>query len=361
MDSKLKLALPAVIGILAGCGESTTPGNGGPLRAETAYSFPGLGTNFVTSFDFTADGTLWATSFEGAIFRVRQGQTTRFEGAIILGGAPIDDLFIDAAGRPWVTAGSALAFHDGNAWVRQDPPGFTGLSPKVHQVALNAVGDVIVSVGDVLAGGLLLRRNGAWQAITPSNSNLQSPIVREIEVGPDGSFWIGGAMFQGRGGLARITNGVVTAVVTENNGLLYNWIDDIAFSNDRIWLGFAAPLYDVPGFADGGLQSIPLGGGAPSTKFPAETGLGSNRVASVVVAENGEVWFTTGLDEDSGCKTCLSSVGVLGTDGEFTVISSINSIIAPNEFMPQIRQGPDGGIYVLRASQNDIIRVSRRP
>lgn len=359
MDSRLKLALPAIIGIAAGCGESTAPRNEGPLRVETAYDFPGLGTNFIMNFDMAPDGTLWVTSFEGTIFRVRQGQTTRFEGAIILGGAPVNDLFIDGAGRPWVTAGSALAFYDGNTWVRQELPDFMGMAPKVQQVALNPAGDVLLTVGDVDAGGLLLRRNGVWQVITPFNSPLQSPIAREIAVAPDGSFWVGAAMFQGRGGLTRISNGVVTGILTETNGLLYNWIDDIAFSNDRAWIAYEAPIYDVPGFADGGLQSMPLNGGQISTLFPAEAGLGSNRVRSVVVASSGEVWFTTGLDEDSSCQTCVSSVGVLGTDGAFTVISHINSSIAPNEFMPQIRQGPDGEIYVLRASQNDIIRVSR--
>jgi hypothetical protein len=359
MHITTRLALFASLA-LTGCAETPLQPAGAPLRIETAYSFPNLGTNFVTNFDFAPDGTLWAVTFEGRIFRIRQGVVTPFDGALILGAAPVWDLFIDKLGQPWITAGSAVAFYDGSTWTRQEPPDFMGLAPKAGQIALNSAGDVMLGVGDVTAGGLMLRRNGTWQAITPQNSMLPSPTAREIEVAPDGSFWIGLAQHQGKGGLTRITNGSISAVYSAgSSGLLYNWIDDIAFATDRIWIGFSVPIYDVPAFPDGGMQSFPIDGGSPTSRFPSEAGIGSNRVASLVVGASGEVWFTTGLDEDSGCTTCVSSIGVLDTDGTYKVISHLNSDVAPNEFMPQIRRGPDGGIYVLRASQNDIVKVSR--
>ena len=348
------------------CREPTGGGNDAPFAIETAFSFPSLAPNdFIVAFDFDAEGALWVATFEGAIIRVRNSQRTEFQAPSVLGFTPIpgiaqiEDLFIDAAGRPWVTGGRSIAVFDNGAWSVQGPPDTFGLAPRTDAIAVNQIGDILLSVGNVDAGGLLWRHNGQWTSITPKNSILPSPIVRDIEVGPDGSFWVASAMFQGRGGLIRIANGNVTVVANEQTGLLYNWIDDIDIGGGRVWLGFDVMLYDEPGYPDGGMQDLPISGGTLTTRFPFESELSSNRVRSLAWSSAGELWFTTSLDHDSVCQTCVSSIGMLDASGRFHMVSNLNYDIAVNEFLPTIREGPDGAIYIARADIDEIVRVVR--
>ena len=80
---------------------------------------------------------------------------------------------------------------------------------------------------------------------------------------------------------------------------------------------------------------------------------------SLIWSSAGELWFTTGLDEDNQCQTCLSSIGVLDASGRFEVMSHLTSPLAPNEYMPQIEKGPDGAMYVARTMPSQIVRVLR--
>jgi hypothetical protein len=353
-------ATPALFALTMGCEGPMAVSRGVPFRLEVAYSFPSLAaSDFITTFDFDGGGALWVASFDGAIIRVRNGQVTRFEAASILGAVRVQDLFIDNAGRPWVAGGESVAAFDTEVWSRQGPTDFMGLRPKVRQVAVNAAGDVLLAVGDADAGGLLLRRGERWQAITPANSSLPSPLVNEMKVGSDGSFWVASAQFQGKGGLSRLVDGQVTDVFDARSGLLYNWIDDLAIASGRIWLGFAVHIYDEPGSPDGGIQELPLGGGAPTAWYPFQSGLSSNRVRSLVWSAAGELWFTTDLDEDSECRTCLVSVGVKDATGRFHILSQLNSEVTRNEYLPAIREGPGGAIYVARAEQKQISKVVR--
>jgi hypothetical protein len=220
---------------------------------------------------------------------------------------------------------------------------------------------VLLGVGDADAGGLLLRRGGHWQAITPTNSTLPSPLVHEIEVGGDASFWVASAQFQGNGGLSRVVAGEVTSVFDRaRTGLLYNWVVVIAVAGDHVWLGFAAPIYDEPDVAEGGIQELQLGRGVPDTLYPADTRLISNRVRSLVWSKAGELWFTTSVDANEGrCRTCVSGIGVIDTARRFHILSSLNADIAPNEFLPYIREAPDGTIHVARAERGQIVKVVR--
>jgi hypothetical protein len=354
-------ATAALFALTMACRGPTAVSRGAPFRLEVAYSFPSLAaSDFITAFDFDAEGTLWVVSFEGAIIRVKNGQASRFEAASVLGAVRVEDLFIDKAGRPWVAGGGSASVFDGEVWSRQGPTDYMGLSPRVAQVAVNVEGDVLLAVGNADAGGLLLRRGEQWQAITPANSPLSSPLVHDIEVAPDGTFWVASGQFQGNGGLSHLVDGQVTDVFDRaRTGLLYNDVDDIAIAPGGIWLGFAVNIYDKPGFPDGGIQQLPLGAGPPAAWYPFQTGLSSNRVRSLVWSAAGELWFTTGLDEDPACRTCVVSIGVMDATGRFHILSHLNSDIAPNEYLPTIREGPGGTIYVARAEQKQISKVVR--
>lgn len=356
MTSRALAAPITALVLCAGCDDSTGPsGTDAPFKLEVAYEFPSLtAENFIVNFGFGGDGSLWVGTFQGSVIRVKNGQQTKFDGPSVP-VAQIRDLFIDSGGRPWIAAGNAVAVFENEAWKLQSPPGFFGLSPKVGQVAVSAAGDVLLGVGDFDAGGLLLRRGGQWQAITPFNSGLPGPITLDIDVAPDGSFWV-----VSDGGVSRIAgNEVVFALKSLASGLLYTWIDDVAIGAGRVWLGYDVPIFSVPGVPDGGMQSLSLAGGDPVSYFPYESGLSSNRVRSIVVPDNGEVWFSTTLDEDSGCKTCVSSVGFRDASGRFHVVSYLNSDLEPNAFMPWIGKGPNGDIYVAHADRNQILKVVR--
>jgi hypothetical protein len=349
-----------LLAMTLGCEKPTAPMGGGPIALEAAFSFPSLAaSDFITHFEFDSKGTLWVGTFNGAILRMRDGQVTQFDAGSILGAAHVWDLFIDSADRPWIAgATGSLAVFDHEAWSQQAPADLMGLSAKIRQVAVNAAGDVLLGVGDVAAGGLLLRHDGTWKSITPANSSLPSPLQLDIDVAKDGTFWVASDQWQGKGGLIRIAGGQITGIFnTAQPGLLYESIDDMAITPDRIWLGFAARLYDVPGAPDGGIQALSLSGGRPTSWFPFESGLGSNRVRSLIWSSAGELWFTLDLDEDSVCNTCYVGVGRLDAAGKFQVLSHFNSDIEPNEYLPEIREGPGGVIYVARANRREIARV----
>lgn len=353
------LAGTAVV-VATGCGDPTTTDPTVLFQLEAERSFPELtGDDFLTQLAFTDDGVLWATTFRGSLFRIAADGTTRFEAEAVIGAGGLHDLFIDGANRVWATAGESVAVFEGGAWTSQTPPDRMGLDPRATQVAVNGAGDVLVAMGTADAGGLLLRRDGTWQALTPDNSDLPSPIVREIAVGPDDDFWVASATLAGAGGLSRVSGGAVVAVHTIADGLLYDWIDDVGATGDGIFLGYRVMLHDVAG-PDGGLQKITATGEVLGTWHPHETGLTSSRVESLVHTSAGELWFTMGLDHHPvDCPTCYSGVGVLDAAGRLSVRSTLNSDLAPNEYLPDIAEGPGGNIYIVAADRNQVLKVVR--
>ena len=361
MAHRTLLTLLAALLLSGGCDDGTEPGPGAPFSLETAYTFTALAADdFVTDFAFAPDGTLWVTTFEGAIIRSADGEESTFHAEAIAGtGATARDLFMDGQGRPWIAAGGVVAVYHAGEWRVEGPPDPMGLAPKAQAVAVNAAGDVLVGMGDVDAGGLLLRRGGSWEALTPAASSLESPLTEAIAVGPDGSFWVAHGIWQGRGGLARIADGAVAARYTTDDGLLYNHIDALAIGDGRIWLGYGGWMFDEAG-PDGGIQAVPLDGGAPATWLPHETGRVSSRVRTLVPTSAGELWFATAIDTHAtACPGCFAGVGFIDADGAVRVVSYLDADLAPNEFLTRIREGPDGEIYVARAWRKEVARVVR--
>ncbi len=335
---------------------------GGPFALEEAYSFPELlDGDHLTHFEFDGKGHLWVTTAAGRIIRVAGGSRTSFEAYNVLGSEFLQDLFVDDLDRAWVAGGESIAVFEEGSWVPRGPDDLFGLSPVVTQVAVNAAGEVLVAAGNTTNGGLLLLRGGRWSALTPGNSDLPGPLATEIEVAPDGSFWVASAQFDGRGGLAQIVDGRVGRVLTRDDpGLLYNWIDDLAVDGDHVFLGYAVPIYNPLGVPVGGIQEVSSGGAVLGAWFPYESGLTSNRVQSLVFASRGELWFTTGREEhELGCDECSSGIGMIDSGGGLSVLSANNYGLALNEHFPQIGEGPNGRIYVLSADRNQLLRVVR--
>lgn len=360
---EMNLVRPLLAGLtvafVIGCDDPTKVGADTPFFLEEAYSFTDLAAgDFVTQFGFDGDGVLWVTTFEGTIFRIDEGETRSFDAASSIGMGRLHDLFIDGSNRAWVTAGESVAVFESGTWIPKGPAVRMGLDPVASQVAVNSADEVLVAMGSADAGGLLLFRDGTWRAITPESSDLPSPLVLEIEVAEDGSFWVASGQYQGRGGLTRIAEGSVSNVLTTGDGLLYNWIDDLAIGDREIYVGYAVPLYDLPGVPDGGLQVLSIEGEVVASWYPFESGLTSNRVRSLTYSSDGELWFATGLDEDQvGCESCFSGVGMVDAGGAFRVLSSLNSDLVPNAYLPHIGEGPNGQIYVVNADRNQILRV----
>jgi len=360
-----RVTAAAMVAILAAgssaCNDPTDVIASGPFELVTAYSFPSLaGSDFIIGFDFGADGALWVITGEGRIIRLLDGVVDRYDAADIDSTGALTDLFIDGQGRPWVAVGGSVAFFEKDQWWPAGPDDLMGLAPVRAQVAVNDAGEILVAMGDPDAGGLLLWRDGAWRLFTRENSTLASPLTQEIEVGADGSFWVAAAQWQGYGGVCHLVDGEIAAVYQKaDHGLLYNQVDDLTLGDGQVWLGYEVPIYAADG-PDGGIQALSPASGAVTDWYPAATGLASNRVGSLEWSSAGELWFTTSIDVLEGaCPDCYAAVGVLGTGGKMEVLSRANSDLDPDAYLPQIREGPDGEIYVALGGRRVIARVKR--
>lgn len=362
MMSKRNLAasLLLVVPTLSACQDPTEPTDRLPFSLEVAYSFPMLEAgDFIKRFEFESTGELWVATFEGAVIRVAEGDTTVFDVDADLGGQSTGSLFIDVLDRVWVPLGNGFAVHQDGVWTRHDPPDVLTPGTSVRQVAVNASGDILLAAGNASGGGLLLRRADTWSALTPQNSSLPSSISHSLAVAENGDFWIGSAIWQGgQGGLSRIADGILELVGNTSSGLLYNSVDAIAVAGEEIYLGYHVPERDVVG-PDGGLQILSTTDGRLTSSFPYMTGLTSNRVRSLVYTKHDELWFTTGLDEGRpGCEICVVGVGHVDAAGEFRILSWVNyNELAPNEYLPWITDDSAGNVYVARADRGEIWRV----
>lgn len=340
----------AVVSV-AGCSNPTDPD--APSSGLGTYEFPKLEDgDYVVQFAFQPDGTLWVATLNETLIRVAGGVTT-YRAESELGGGKATDLFRAADGRLWIAFEEAYGVLDGTEWVRWDAPALKTPGTAIREIAVNASGEVLLGAGHADAGGLLLLQEGTWRALTPDDSPLPNSITNEIEVAADGDFWVGhGISVGGRGGLSRISGGEVAQVFTTDSGLLYNGIDALEAVGDRLYIGYAAFLFNVltaqGAFPDGGLQILSTSDGSLDSLFPFETGLTSNRVRSMVFSD-GYLWFGTGLDEARpGCETCFSGLGRLAPDGTLEVQSTLTGAdLPPNAFLPWMDTRPDGAVYVI--------------
>lgn len=350
---------------MQGCTDTAAPRPFGPLSLVTAYRFTSRSANdFITDFAFAGDGAMWVTTFENRLIRVSGGEIREVAVPLSTPSAPrpqIHDLFVDPRGRPWIAVGSRIVLYNGTQWLDQGPPDLMGIHPVSGQLAVNAVGDIAFSLGDVETGGLLLRTNGVWSVQTPENSRLPSPITSQVGVAEDGAFWVASSQWRGLGGLTRMLGGQITRVFTKDDVLLYNQVDDVIVRASNLWIAYKALIYDRADVAEGGIQRVSLTTGNIDSYFPATTGLSSNRVSRILLSSAGELWFATTIDHHPAeCQTCFAALGVMNPAGTMRVISTLNSNVAPNENFSAIREAPDGSIYVARANRMEIARVLDR-
>lgn len=357
------LAAVAPFGLIvaiASCDDPVAPDPGGPGGLELAYAFADLPEgDFLVQFEFQSDGSLWARSFEGRLVQWNDGAPVIHAPGEPYGGGPARDLFIDEADRVWVAAGIGIARYDGQ-WTWIAAPAEVTPGTSISHIAANLRGDILIAAGHFGVGGILLSRDGGWQAFTPANSRLPSSITHEIRVDHQGAFWV--ASGGGHGGISRIEGTEIAEVLTLADGLLYSAPDDLAPAHDRVYVAFAVIFYDQPG-ADGGLQAISRRDGSVKTWFPDTTGVVSSRVRSLALTADGDVWFTTGLDEaQPTCPRCFSGIGRLRGGQRLEVLSAVtyqHDALAPNEFLPWISADPEGEVYVIAGDGRGIYRVFR--
>jgi ligand-binding sensor domain-containing protein len=314
--------------------------------------------DFILTMAASSNGHLWIGTFQGLVLEVWEGGVLDHSEAATSGSStPIYDIFVGPGDRIWASDGEGYAVLERGDWSWNPTPSYASFPTLVRSVAVNPAGEVLLGVGNANGGGLLLFSDDSWSPITPANSRLPSSIVADIDVGPDGDFWVGTLGFQGRGGVARISRGqVVLSLDGPGDGLLYPSVDRIQVGDDGAWLGYGIGFIDQLGVPDGGLQLLSEPTEVLSSHFPFETGLTSNRIVAMHLAVDGTLWFTTGLDEDlAGCERCLAGIGRLGPAGDFTALSALNYDLPPNGFFPAITEAPDGRIFV--AHDRRVLRI----
>lgn len=348
-------ALP--LGLLVGCDSSGVGPEPREFDVVEGVRLSELaGDDFVVELEVTRDGSLWIGTFEGRVFEIREDGPVEHTGAIGLFGSDwIRDVFADSRDHVWVVAADGYAVFDGRVWTDSLPPMRGGSPVGLSQIAVNGLGEILLGSARADEGGVFAYRDGRWHELTPGNSDLPGSGVRTIEVGPEDEFWVG-TIGIGGGGLARVSDGEVTFALGGDSGLLYPWIDALAVGADGVWIGYDVPVYDQLGFPDGGIQRLRPRTGQLFDHFPHAAGLSSNRVPAMTLGANGELWFTTSLDEDlAGCEVCVSGVGRFDPGWGFTVVSAFNSGLPPNGFFPDIAMAPDGTIWIV--NERTLLRV----
>jgi hypothetical protein len=154
-------------------------------------------------------------------------------------------------------------------------------------------------------------------------------------------------MFQSQGGLVKIQNGVWTEFDLSNSALPYNWVDDIDADNQGgVWIAQAVPIYLDPGILYGALVRFDKTG--QHVLKPAVSGKTSNRVHSLAIDQQGNLWFATGVDG-------AFSYDLTVYDGTTWFVLSAEYADFPHMFIPEITVdhlgriwlGTGKGIYVI--------------
>jgi ligand-binding sensor domain-containing protein len=310
--------------------------------------------DFITTFQFADDETIWVGTFNRGIYHISGNGIINFNTTnSSLPNNRINDLFIDNLNKLWIATNNGLAMYQNNQWEVYNSENTPLLSPNVNQVVVNNRNEILIGGGNVIDGGLFFRtQGGQWKKYSEENSLLPYNVILDIELSNDQNFWIGTGK-----GIAKFENQRITNVLNiEKSGLLYNWVDNLEISNDQLWIGFAVDIYDESG-PDGGIQRIDLQNQDITSYLPYEkTGLVSNRVRSLKIHSDNSIWFTTMIDHHRfACEGCFAGIGMLSQNNEFLAISTLNSEIEPNAFIPKLSEDNNGNMYA--ASELSIFRL----
>ena len=340
------------------CGDDDTEAVPQKIHLTEAYNLEVMEeSNFIVDFQFAKDETLWIGTFDGGLFHIIGNEIKIFNVANSpLPDNHINDLFIDHLDRLWIATNNGFAMYNEGNWEVYTSSNAPFAVKHVSEIAVNKKKEILVGHGDVIDGGLLFRtENGNWKSYTTDNSKLPCNVINEIELTSEGNFWVSTAQFQGKGGVVKFENEVITDVLSvENSDLLYNFIDNIEVTNDNIWIGYWVAIYNQSGFPDGGIQQIDLQSNNPVSYFPNETELVSNRITAMKLHSDNSLWFATSID-DPACKNCFAGIGVLLENQNVLAISALNANLESNAFFTKLNEDNLGNMYV--ASERSLYRL----
>ena len=283
-------------------------------RFRTWNASSGFTSNVVRAIREDAEGALWIGTNGDGLFRMRDGQFTRFTRKDGLPSDLVFSLAFDKEGALWIgTNGGGLARYQGGQF-------------RLHGSADGLDGDIIWSLlqdadGSLWVGtygaGLFRREGERFRGLT-TRTGLSSDFVRALWQDHEGSLWIG----TNTGGLARLRDGKFTTYTTREG--LPNDIAKtvLAPADGTLWVGTSggglarlkdgafqtwsrrdglphdfvqALLFD----GQGGLWVGTNGGGVARLAdgrfrtYTARDGLVDDHVSALVEDREGAVWIGT--------------------------------------------------------------------
>ncbi|MDN5199851.1 hypothetical protein QQ008_00715 [Fulvivirgaceae bacterium BMA10] len=344
--------------LILSCKEADFEPKNAVLNLEAVYHFDEIKEgNFIVQFSFDRNGVLWIATFNNGLLRVENGNVVAYNTSnSTIAGDMINDLFIDHENQVWVGTDLGFSVFKENSWLTYNMVNVPLFRDLISEICINKKGQILVGNGSSIGGGLSFFDGSEWKGITPGNSALPSSIINEIETDANGDFWIGTAMFQGSGGLTKLSDGEIRQVYSQDQSeLLYNAVDHIEVNEQEVWLGYSIPYINMTGIADGGLQKISLSNEKVESFFPYDTKLLSNRIKGLKVTSSGDIWFITTPD-DPFCIDCISGIGLMDKQGQFTVYSGVNDELPLNQYFAWLDEY-QSEIYV--ASEREIMKVVR--
>ncbi|HYO55026.1 sensor histidine kinase [Archangium sp.] len=190
--------------------------------------FEGQVTVSVHALTFDLDGTLWAGTKDGEVYRLQDGSMRRVREAS-LPGTPIVSLLVDRAGTLWVGSLGQGPLRLGRG-PRSRPDAAHALAGSmVTELLEDAEGNLWIGTD---ARGLHRLKDAPITSYGPPEG-LAHEVVLAIHEARDGSLWFATL----GGGVTRWRDGQMTSW-TRREGLLQDWISVIAEGSDgSLWFG----------------------------------------------------------------------------------------------------------------------------
>jgi signal transduction histidine kinase len=260
---------------------------GGVYRFDGQHFHRSLpSTGWVTSLADGGDGTVWVSTRNGGVQRVRGDEMRSFGTADGLPSSFIPVIYRAGNGQLWFGTSNGLATL---------APGDRFVSYRMSSAGWN----FIRSIAEEHDGALLLGtqagvarfRDGRFSIVADERS-LSSASIRAIHVDVDGTTWIGTY----DGGLNRLREGQV-ATITTRQGLFDNGVFAIVEDGAFFWMSsnrgvYRVSRYDLNAVADGRITAVSsLALTRSDGLLSAECNGGTQPVAART--PDGKLWFPT--------------------------------------------------------------------
>jgi ligand-binding sensor domain-containing protein/signal transduction histidine kinase/CheY-like chemotaxis protein len=179
------------------------------------------------------DGSLWVSSCNGGIIRLKDGVTSRYTIEHGLATNYVLSAYEDTKGNVWVGTARGLARLEGERM--NTFPNTEGLIFRTDGSMQEAVRTIIEDrKGNIwigTAGGLSIYKDGKFTAYTTTNLLANASVMALLEA-RDGSMWIGTS-----GGLSHLKDGKLTHYTTDS-GLAHDTVRAIhEDASGNVWIG----------------------------------------------------------------------------------------------------------------------------